>query len=112
MNELNKADVNTILRGVFSTNEWISNDVKGMTFQRVAEDETNRKFFVSLNPYEAITDCGMTPVNLEIGVQIIDKDGIILEVFDIGSSGLFDGNNISWIWIGFSAINTVFSSSK
>jgi len=98
----------TLLCGVFSTNDWIKEDFKGFSFQRANNGKSKNEFFVMLNPYEPITECGMLPKNLKKGIQIKDKDGVILKVVDFGSAGLFGEGTWSWVWIGFSSINCFF----
>jgi hypothetical protein len=96
-----------IVVGVFRTNDWIREDFKGLSFQRANKG----KFFVMLNPYEPISECGILPKNLKKGDKIKDKDGIILKVVDFGGAGLFGKENFSWIWIGFSCVNSTFQNA-
>lgn len=104
-------NANTLSCGVFSTNDWIKEDFKGFSFQRANKGKAKRKFFVMLNPYEPISECGILPKNLKKGDKIRDKDGIILKVVDFGGAGLFGKENWSWIWIGFSCVNSTFQNA-
>jgi hypothetical protein len=94
--------------GNFSVNDWIKEDIKGFSFQIANKGKAKHKFFVMLNPYKSITKCGIIPKYLQKGDEIIDTEGIILKVVDFGSEGLFGENSFSWIWVGFSLINTKF----
>lgn len=104
-------NANTLLCGVFRTNDWIREDFKGFSFQRANKGKAKRKFFVMLNPYKPISECGIFPKNLKKGDKIKDKDGIILKVVDFGGAGLFGKENWSWIWIGFSCVNSTFQNA-
>lgn len=108
---MKKDSNNNTLCGVFHTNNWIKDDFKGFSFQRANKGKAKHKFFVMLNPYIAITECGVTPKQLRKGDKIKDKDGLILEVVDFGGAGLFGKDHWSWIWVGFSCVNGKFNSS-
>ena len=101
-------EAKNILKGNFNTNEWIENDFKGFSFNRANNGKAKHKFYVMLNPYKPITECGLTPEELKIGDEIKDKSGIVLKVVDFGGSGLFGKDSWSWIWVGFYCKNGEF----
>jgi hypothetical protein len=100
-----------VLCGVFKTNDWIREDFKGFSFQRANKGKAKHKFYVMLNPYEPITECGVIPKKLKLGDKIKDKDGVILKVVDFGSAALFGKDSYSFIWVGFYATNTRFTNA-
>ena len=105
---MRKINNQPILTGTFKTNDWILQDFKGFSFKRANKGKAKHKFFVMLNPYEPITECGLIPKNLKLNDLIKDQDGIILKVVDSGNAGYFGKENFSWEWVGFWTVNTKF----
>ena len=107
-----KANKTDPLSGTFRANDWIRRDFGGHSFRRANKGKAKRKFFVMLNPYEPITECGLTSKELKKGNKIKDLDGIILKVVDFGGAGYFGKDNFSWEWVGFYCVNSEFETRK
>lgn len=100
-----------VLNGLFSVREWIENDFKGFSFQK-SYPKSKRTFWVLCNPYEPITECGLTSRDIVArdneAFRVKDKNGIILTPITTGGAGLFGANSFSYQWVKFRMVNAFF----
>ncbi len=95
------------LNGDFSVEKWSQN----FEFMVANRGKAKYKFYVMLNPYNEITTCGKTPLDLKIGFKIKDENGVIIKLIEFGHEGLFGKDRFSWIWLGFKLVNSKFTKT-